>query len=232
LNHKKTDFLKNYLEVAAMLAGIPIFAKLSSEYLKALEEITQEISLAKGALLFAPGDQCRGFYVVRDGAIRVYGRSPQGKEITQEIAGQGSAVALASPFAGTYHCFAEALKDSRLYLIKRQEFLDLVTGDKRFAIEWMRLLSLMVINLRRRLIDLTLTTPKARIASYLLLLAEMQDSQSITLPVPRKDLANFLGMTHETFYRTAKELANDGLVRFTGQSVDILNQVRLMEMTE
>ena len=100
-----------------MLAGLPIFANLSPEYLKALEEITQEISLAKGTLLFSPGDQCRGFYVVQDGAIRVYGRSPQGKEITQEIAGQGSAFALASPFAGTYHCFAVALKDSRIYFL-------------------------------------------------------------------------------------------------------------------
>ena len=215
-----------------MLAGLPIFANLAPEHLKALEEITQEISLAKGAQLFTPGDPSRGFYVVRDGAVRVYGRSPQGKEITQEIAAQGSAFALASPFAGTYHCFAEGLKDSRLFLIKRQGFLDLVTGDKGFAIEWMRMLSLMVINLRRRLVDLTLTPPKARIASYLLLLAEMQDSQSITLPVPRKELANFLGMTHETFYRTARELADAGLVRFTGQSVDILNQDRLAELTE
>jgi CRP-like cAMP-binding protein len=215
-----------------MLAGIPIFANLAAEHLQALEEITQEIFLAKGAQLFAPGDPSRGFYVVRDGTVRVYGMSPAGKEITQEIAGQGSAFALASPFAGTYHCFAEALQDSRLYLIKRQEFLGLVTGDQGFAIEWMRMLSLMVIHLRRRLVDLTLTTPKARIAGYLLLLAGMQDSQSITLPVPRKDLANFLGMTHETFYRTARELSNDGLVRFAGQSVDILNRDRLAELTE
>ncbi|MHB8066652.1 MAG: Crp/Fnr family transcriptional regulator [Desulfobaccales bacterium] len=215
-----------------MLTGIPIFANLSPEHLQALEEITQEISLAKGAQLFAPGDPSRGFYVVRTGAVRVYGRSPQGKEITQEIAAPGSAFALASPFAGTYHCFAVALKDSQLFLIKRQGFLDLVTGDTGFAVEWMRMLSLMAINLRRRLIDLTITTPKVRIASYLLLLAEMQDSRSLALPVPRKELANFLGMTHETFYRTAKELTNDGLVRFTGQSVDILDQDRLAEITE
>jgi len=215
-----------------MLARIPIFANLSPEHLQALEEITQEVFLAKGAQLFAPGDPSRGFYVVRNGAVRVYGRSSQGKEITQEIADPGSAFALASPFAGNYHCFAEALKDSRLFLIKRQGFLDLVTGDKSFAIEWMRMLSLMVIGLRRRLIDLTLTSPKARIASYLLLLADMQNSRSIDLPVPRKELANFLGMTHETFYRTAKELTNEGLVRFAGQSVDILDRERLAEMTE
>ena len=68
----------------------------------------------------------------------------------------------------------------------------------------MRLLSQMVIQLRRRLVDLTLRPPKARIASYLLVMSEMQNSQTITLPVPRKELASFLGMTHETFYRTGK----------------------------
>ena len=169
-----------------MLAAIPIFANLSPEHLKALEEITQEIFLAKGAQLFAPGEPSQGFFVVRDGAVRVYGMSPQGKEITQEIAAPGSAFALASPFAGNYHCFAEALKDSRLFLIKRQGFLALVTADQKFAIEWMRMLSLMVINLRRRLVDLTLTTPKVRIASYLMLLSEMQNSRSVALPVPRQ----------------------------------------------
>ena len=209
-----------------------IFTQLSPEYRRMLEEIAVEVSLKRGKQLFAPGDRSRGFYVVREGAVRVYGMSPQGKEITQEIADQGSAFALASPFSGTYHCFAEALTDCRLYLIKEQEFLDLVTGDIRFATEWMRLLSQMVIQLRRRLADLTLKTPKARIASYLLLLADMQNSRSITLTVPRKDLAGFLGMTHETFYRAAKDLATDGLVQFTGQRVDILDRDSLAEMTE
>ncbi len=207
-----------------------ILPQLAMENRQKLERIALKVSLKKGKRLFAPGDPSRGFYVVREGAIRVYGVSPQGKEITQEIADPGSAFALASPFAGKYHCYAEALKDSRLYLFKRQEFLDLVSGDQRFAVEWMRLLSLMVVSLRRRLIDLTLTTPKVRIASYLLLLAEMQNSKFITLPVTRKELATFLGMTHETFYRTAKELADDGLVRFTGQSVEILDQVHLAEI--
>jgi CRP-like cAMP-binding protein len=215
-----------------MLAGISIFANLSPEHLKALEEITREISLEKGTMLFAPGDPSQGFYVVREGAVRVYGMSPQGKEITQEIAAQGSAFALASPFSDSYHCFAEALKDSRLYLIKKREFLALVTSDIRFAAEWIKMLSLLVIHLRRRLVDLTLEPPKARIANYLLLLSEMQNSRAIVLPVPRKELATFLGMTHETFYRTAKELENNGLVRFTGQTVDILDRDLLREMTE
>ena len=157
---------------------------------------------------------------------------PRAKKSPRRSPASADAFAVASVFSDTYHCFAEALKDSQLYLIKKKEFLDLVTADREFAVAWMRMLSLMVINLRRRLVDLTLKSPKARIAGYLLLLAEMQGSQSVALPVPRKELATFLGMTHETFYRTTKELTNEDLVRFTGQSVDILDQDRLAEMTE
>jgi CRP-like cAMP-binding protein len=79
---------------------------------------------------------------------------------------------------------------------------------------------------------LTLTIPKTRIASYILLLAAIEDSRSITLPVTRQELANLLDMTHETFYRTAEDLTNGGLVRLTGQSVGILDRDRLVEMTE
>ncbi len=170
-----------------------MFANFSRDHLKKLEEITQEISLAKGAELFAPGDPSRGFYVVREGTIRVYGMSPLGKEITQEIAGSADAFAVASLFSDTYHCFAEALKDSQLYLVKKQEFLDLVTTDREFAVAWMRMLSLMVINLRRRLVDLTLKSPKAKIAGYILLMAEMQNSRSIVLPVPAQRVGDVFG---------------------------------------
>jgi len=102
----------------------------------------------------------------------------------------------------------------------------------KFAAEWIRLLSLLVIQLRSRLSDLTLKSPKARIASYILLLAEMQDSRSITFPVPRKELATFLGMTHETFYRSTRELVKEGMVRFAGQTIEILDQDLLAEIIE
>lgn len=214
-----------------MLEGFPLLANLAQEQREKLEVMAQEICLKKGTLLFAPGDQTQGLYMVQEGAVRVYRLSSQGKEITQEIAGHGSAFALASLYADTYHCFAAALKDSRLYLIKKKEFMDLVTTDIKFAGEWIRMLSLLVIRLRQRLSDLYLKAPKARIAGYLLLMAEMQDSPSITLPVPRKELATLLGMTQETFYRTTKELEKEGLVRFTGKIAEILNHDLLSEIT-
>ena len=67
-------------------------------------------------------------------------------------------------------------------------------------------------------------------ASYILFLAEMQNGASVALPVHRKSIATLLGMTHETFYRTAKELENEGLVRFDGQNIEITNRSLLEEL--
>ena len=206
-----------------MLEQLPFFAGLSGEHLAHLEAISREITVSKGSVLFSTGDAAQGFYAVLYGAVRVYRISPDGKEITLEIASDGGTFAEASLFSDVYHCWAEALKNSRVCLIPKDAFLDVIRSDIQFAAAWIHVLSLEVIRLRQRIEELTLKSPKARIVGYVLLLAEMQSTASVTLPVHRKSIATLLGMTHETFYRMAKELENDGLVRFDGQSVEIVN---------
>ncbi len=215
-----------------MLKEFPIFSELPDEHLTELQKIARQILLKRGESLFAPGDAAQGFYAVYDGSVRIYRVSPKGKEITLEIAGPKRTFAEASLFSEAYHCFAKALKDSKLYLIRKVEFLDMVNRDVRFAAEWIRVLSWEVIHLRRRIAELSLKSPKARIASYIVLLAEMQNTSSITLPVHRKEIATLLGMTHETFYRTAKELENEGMVQFEGQQIEIQNLSLLEEFME
>jgi len=215
-----------------MLEQVPIFASLPEEHLRRLEAISRQIFAGKGSILFAPGDATRGFYAVLDGAVRVYRVSPKGKEISLEIVGAGSIVAGASLFSDIYHCFAEALKDSTVCLVRKDPFLEIIQTDIRFAAEWIRVLSLDVMHLHQRLGELTLKSPKARIASYIFLLCEMENADSATLPVHRKSIATLLGMTHETFYRTAKELEDEGMVRFDGQRIEIVNRSEMEELME
>jgi CRP-like cAMP-binding protein len=108
----------------------------------------------------------------------------------------------------------------------------MIHKDTRFAAEWIRVLSLEVMYLHERLGELSLKSPKARIASYILLLCEMENADSATLPLHRKSIATLLGMTHETFYRTAKELADEAMVRFDGQRIEIVNRSGLEELME
>jgi CRP/FNR family transcriptional regulator len=215
-----------------MFEQIRCFSSLTEGHLSRLRAISRHVSVQKGAILFAPGDESRGFYAVSSGAVRLYRVSPAGKEITLAIADAGSTFAEASIFSGIYHCYAEALKDSSLSLINKAEFLEMLQSDTLFASAWIQFLSLEVISLRQRIEELSLKTPKARIISYILLLSEVQDSDFVTLPAHRKSIATLLGMTHETFYRTAKELETEGLVRFDGQRIEIVNRTILEKFVD
>lgn len=145
---------------------------------------------------------------------------------------QQSRLAEASLFSEIYHCHAEALKDSTLYQIGRTEFLKLIREDSHFALEWIRLMSRKVIQLHQRIDELLLKSPRAKIASYIIFLAELHGSPSITLPAYQKAIATLLGMTQETFYRTAKELEDEGIVRFNGQQIEIINHSLLKDLIE
>ena len=215
-----------------MLEEFPMFSDLPGEHLTRLEAVSKEISVKKGSLLFSPGDVTQGFFAVLAGVVRLYRVSPKGKEISIEIANAGCTIAEASLFSDVYHCYAEALKDSTVCLIRKEAFLDLIRKDLQFAAAWFHVLSLKVIHLHQQIEELSLKTPKARIVSYILLLAEMQNGASVALPAHRKSIATLLGMTHETFYRTAKELENEGLVRFDGQQIEMVNRSLLEELVE
>ena len=215
-----------------MLEKFPLFAGLPKEDLTRLKKVAREISVRKGSVLFHPGDTTRGFYAVLEGVVRVYRVSPEGKEITLQIAATGDVVAGASIFIEAYECFAEALSDSKVYLMRKDAFLNLIQENIRFAVAWIEGLSHEVVHLHERIAELSLKSPRARIASYVLLLSEMQHSVSVSLPVHRKSIATLLGMAHETFYRTAKELEDERLLRFDGQKIEIVNRVLLEELVE
>jgi CRP-like cAMP-binding protein len=215
-----------------MLEKFGMFSGLPEKHLARLESAAREIAVGKGSILFSPGDRSEGFYAVVDGSVRVYRVSTSGKEVTLEIAGPGSTFAGASLFSDEYHCFCVALKDSKVCLIRKDAFLGMIQDDIQFAAAWINVLSVEVIRLRQRIEELSIKSPKERIASYLLLLAEVQNSTSITLPAHRKSIATLLGMTHETFYRTAKELENEGIVRFEREGADIRNRLKLEELLD
>ena len=149
-----------------------------------------------------------------------------------EIASAGKIFAEASLFMDSYNCYAEALKSSDIYQIHKDKFLEMIQNDVMFASAWISLLSNEVIHLRQRIEEISIKSPRARITSYVLLLSEMQNTTNVILPIHRKSIATLLGMTHETFYRTAKELETEGLLRFEGERIEIVNRSLLEELIE
>jgi CRP/FNR family nitrogen fixation transcriptional regulator len=67
-------------------------------------------------------------------------------------------------------------------------------------------------------------TATERVAAFLLEMDEcMQPVGSITLPMPRRDIADYLGLSVETVSRTISQLQNEGAVELSGKREVILH---------
>jgi CRP/FNR family transcriptional regulator len=215
-----------------MLSRITIFRNIPEEYLSRLEGISRKRDLRKNTCVFAPGDATRGFYAVLQGAVRLYRLSEQGKETTLEFAREGSVFAEASLFSDIYHCYAETLTESTLYLIQKDPFLEMIRSNSQFALLWIENLSRNVIQLRHHIEEISIKSSRKRLANYIRHLAEEQNARIVSIPAWRKDIAKHLNMTQETFYRIARELEDQGAVTFHSRHIEICDFSNLQSVLE
>lgn len=113
---------------------------------------------------------------------------------------------------GAAHGFsAEAVTDARLLVIKRRSLLALAAKDGEVARE---LWALTERELARALEHAVLLskTAQERMAGFVLELAARAAGQTIDLPMPRQDIADYLGLTIETVSRTLTSLEQQAAI--------------------
>jgi CRP-like cAMP-binding protein len=102
---------------------------LPSEFIGRLLAYHSRVSYEKGAVLFASGSPCDIFFLVFDGAVRVYATQPEGGQTTFMLAGPGDFLGLAnsSDRDRRVHCLdASALTKCSVALFTRRHLLQLL----------------------------------------------------------------------------------------------------------
>ena len=69
--HGQEKFMLSTIEKALFLKGVNMFETLSADELKILSNISREIQIPEGTVLFEQGDPCDYLYVIVDGAIEI-----------------------------------------------------------------------------------------------------------------------------------------------------------------
>ena len=76
-----------------------------------------------------------------------------------------------------------------------------------------------------RINDLSSSDTTSRLLKYLHKLKEKTGSSTITLPIPKRDLAMLLGAAPETISRIFAKLQNDGFISFNSKEITILKDI-------
>jgi CRP-like cAMP-binding protein len=216
----------------------PLFSGLDEKGLQKVGGIAILQAIKKGAVLFSQGDGAHGFYLVVRGKIKIYRLSPQGQEYVMRIVGPGETIAEAAVFSGiSYPASAEALEDSRLYYLKKSDFLALIHESPQLALNMMTGLSLLLRQLAQQVEDLSLKEVSARLARFFLdeahnLSHVPGDGLQIPLTMKKSLLASRLGTIGETLSRTLAKMKQKGIIDINKNIIVIRSFQALKEIAE
>lgn len=223
--------MENILNI---ISAIPLFNGLPADQLSAIRQIAVEKQYNKGQTIFSEGDETTGLFVVVDGRIKIYKVSSEGKEQILHIFEAGQSFGEVTVFTGQQlPANAQTLAKSRLLLFPRSAIVDLVTANPSLALNLLAIMSKKLRQFAAQIENLSLKEIPARLASYLIYLAEEQGSgDAVTLNVSKGQLASLLGTIPETLSRIFAKLSGQNLIRVEGPKITLLDRQGVEDLAE
>ena len=223
--------MENILNI---ISAIPLFNGLPDDQLSAIRQIAVEKKYNKGQAIFSEGDETKGLFVVVDGRIKIYKVSSEGKEQILHIIEAGQSFGEVTVFTGQQlPANAQALVKSQLLLFPRSAFVGLVTANPSLALNLLAIMSKKLRQFAVQIENLSLKEIPARLASYLIYLAEEQSSEDVvTLNVSKGQLASLLGTIPETLSRIFAKLSGQNLIRVEGPKITLLDLQGIEDLAE
>lgn len=217
------------------LREFELFSSLTREDALEMYRTARILQMPAGSLVFQQGDEAIGFYLVKQGAVKIFKTNPSGQEQALHVTVAGQSFAEAAVFQGErYPANAACVEDSVLVFIERKTLLAQLRRDPELALRMLAGMALKHHHLVRLVEDLTLRDARGRICRYLLGLLPTNASQeapppTVRLPVSQTLLARLLGLTGETLSRVLKALHDEGIVQLKGRGLFQVCDVVLLQ---
>jgi CRP/FNR family transcriptional regulator len=217
-----------------IISAIPLFNGLPEDQLSAIRQIAVEKQFNKGQTIFSEGDETKGFFVVVDGRVKIYKVSSEGKEQILHIFEPGQSFGEVTVFTGQQlPANAQTLSKTRILLFPRSAFVDLITANPSLALNLLAIMSKKLRQFAAQIENLSLKEIPARLASYLIYLAEEQGTEdAVKLNVSKGQLASLLGTIPETLSRIFAKLSGQNLIRVEGPRISLLDRQGLEDLAE
>src|SRR5208283_1495663 len=213
--------------VGKTLAKVPIFSGLTESELNFLAQRALPRNYSAGQSVFGEGEPCSGLYVVESGHVRIFKSSANGREQVLSIEGPGSSIAELPVFdGGNYPASVTAIDDATLLFVSKQDFQALCLAHPQVALKVLRVVGSRLRRLVGIIEELSFTTVRHRLASFLLRLAQKEGKRTsqgveITLPVSNQELASQIGTVRELVSRNLSRLQVEGMLKIDGRNLTI-----------
>jgi CRP/FNR family transcriptional regulator, nitrogen fixation regulation protein len=192
--------------------------------------VATEFSYKKDEEIYGEGESAEYVYQVISGAVRTYKLLSDGRRQIGAFHLPGDVFGLES---GTSHRLAaEAIIDTTVRLVKRRSLEQAAGSDVNVA---RRLWAITAGELRHaedHMLLLGRKTAMERVATFLLEMdRRLAVAGMMALPMCRRDIGDYLGLTLETVSRALSQLHTQGVLGFSGaRQIQLRNRNRLRDM--
>lgn len=202
-----------------------------------LEDIVQQNRIySRGESVFDQSAPFRSCFAVKSGSLKTSIITENGEEQVTGFFMPGELVGLDSMSGEAYACTARALERTTVCEFPMDKLEELTIKLPELQHHMYHLMSQEIQNSHQLAMLLSKNTAEERIASLLLSLSSRfrrrrLSGTNFSLPMPRNDIANFLGLAVETVSRVFTRFQNQGIIRARGREVELLDMDALQAVT-
>lgn len=220
------------MNIAETISRATFFQGLTADLTAELAGIAAQKNYQAGETIFDEGDPGLGFHLVAQGRVKVFKRSPDGKEQILHLFGPGEPFGEVAIFLGLgYPAQALALVETVTVFFPRPALRDLIARNPDLAFGLMAILSQRLVRFTALLESVTLKEVPARLAAFILDLASDGRNQ-VKLTISKGQLASLLGASPETISRALGRLKNANLIQEDKPLMTITDRSRLQDVAD
>lgn len=205
---------------------LPLFRSMADHSFATLMRAAYDQTFPAYLRLIEEGASADFLHIVMEGSVELYA-SWQDHETTMAVVRPVSTFILAACIRDApYLMSARTLENTRVILVPSVDLRAVFQADHEFAMATITELAACYRSVVRHTKDIKLRNARERLAAYILRKTRDSKSASFIIPVEKRLLASYLGVTPESLSRTMKSLQDAG-AKVDGQRVIITNRKAL-----
>ena len=212
-----------------LLKSLPLFGELDDNELVEIWNHVQTRSYKKANIILFEEDPGDSLFIIKEGKVKITRLSEEGKEVILSILGEGEFFGEMSLLDGEARSAnVIALADSEVFVLKREEFLNILKDNHQIAISLLEELAYRIRKSDQQIEYLSLADAENRVALTLLRIAEESGTFKMgqvtieELPM-QQDMANMSGTSRETISRMLSEFTDKEYIDRKGKKLVILD---------
>lgn len=198
--------------------------------IKLTSDERETITFGKKVQVYKPAQRPRALYYVISGKVKISKMNDDGKEFITNIHSPGEYFGYTSILEDVnYKDAAEALEETELMLIPREEFLQLISTDIDIAETFIKIITQNIVEKEESLINLAYYSLRKKVAYGLIQLLEKCKVEAMQpfLNLSREEMAQSMGIATESLIRTLGDFKDENLIDIQKGKVIVIDEKKM-----